>query len=132
MVRKLQLVLLLSVASLVQAMNHTNFQSTGCSGYVIKQTGLGKSATSELVYDPMLAEMMDSMNKAEAACYARERKAANEKATIALNSPYVQEVTAAFSVKQQNIASKPTVKKDETSFGSGFKKGFLDTSSKKK
>ena len=109
MVKKIGFLFLLGSMNSSQAMdqqpNIVNFSSTSMQGCVIKKTGLGASATTELIHDPMMADMMQQMRVSEAACYARQAQQAAEKKAV-------------------------QAKKDETSFGSGFGKGFFDKKSK--
>ena len=109
MVRKFGFLFLLTGVTLLQAMDRpdiVNFSSINPSDFVIKQTGLGETATSELMYNPEIAQAMRQMKVAEAACYAREaKKQAEKKAAEA--------------------------KKNEASFGSGFGKGFLNKKTQK-
>ncbi len=110
MMRKFGSIFLLGSVSLLQAMdqqpNIVNFSSTNIQGCVIKKTGLSETATTELIHDPVMADMMRQMRASETACYARQA---------------------------QQVAEKKAAqaKKDEASFGAGFGKGFLNKKTQK-
>ena len=112
--KKVGLLVALITIGRLQAMNFTeivharnlnviNYSSVPGQDYVIKKTGLGETATTEVIYDPVTAEMMREMKKAEIACYARQ----------------------AAEQKEQADKKAAEQKQAEASFGKGFKKGFF-------
>ncbi len=106
MKKYLMIAFVVAAAGSMSAMDITNYSSTG-SNYVVKTTGIGATATSQVLHDPEMAEMLKSMRKSELACYAREKKEREEKV-------------------------KAEAAQNETSFGTGFKKGFFDKKSDSK
>lgn len=101
-VKKICLSLVLTILFVVKLMP-SGFDSTNPSfghvtGNVIKITGIGDNATTELIYDPCLAAMLVQLDNAEREYYARERLRQAEQA--------------------ENQASKKA--QEELSFGSGL------------
>ncbi len=105
------------------------------SNYVEKITGLGPDAQHETVYDPMMAEMMRSMNRSEDEAHVRQaakqgRIITKKQARAEINSMQNRfvEASAKYAQEQQLKDEKAKVEqraKDSKKAFSGMKKGFL-------
>ncbi len=105
------------------------------SNYVTKITGVGSGAKCETIYDPMIAEMMRSMNSSEEDDHVRQaakqgRIITKEQARAEINAfkQQITEASAKYAQEQQRNAKEEKAKKraaDANKAFSGLKKGFL-------